>query len=206
MSTASEPTITRLARPQLPQAAQVLARAFHTDPMSTYMLPDESRREAALAAFFRATLRIAFWNGQVETTPGLEGVAVWLAPGKTDFTWPVILRSRLILLPIHFGGASYQRFMRTVESFDQDHQRVIGGRYWYLLHLGVAPGQQGQGIGSRLMGPGLAQADQAGLRCYLETLTEANVRLYQRHGFTIRSENAVQPDGPRFWTMVRDPQ
>lgn len=206
MATIAQMSVIQLAQPQLREAAQVLARAFHTDPMTRYMLPEEPGRDAAMATFFRSTLRVAFWRGQIYTTSGLDGLAVWLEPGKTSFPVHVVLRSGLIFLPLAFGNAAFLRFLTTVQGFERAQHQVISGRYWYLLHLGVEPGRQGQGIGSRLLGPGLAQADRDHVPCYLETLTEVNLPLYERHGFQVRSENRIQPDGPHFWTMTRDPQ
>ena len=46
-------------------------------------------------------------------------------------------------------------------------------------------------------------ADAAGLPCYLETETAANVGYYRHHGFEVRTEWDVPPDGPHMWGMLR---
>ena len=79
-----------------------------------------------------------------------------------------------------------------------------GTECWHLFILGVAPGRQGQGVGSRLIAPVLAAADRSGQLCYLETLEERNLAFYARHRFTV-GEHVQRPGVPGFWTMVRRP-
>ena len=91
-----------------------------------------------------------------------------------------------------------KRFGRLTSAFEEAGARVRGDRYWHLFILGVAPGHQGQGVGSRLLAPVLAQADAAGERCYLETLEEHNLAFYARHGFAV-GEEVSRPGLPTFW-------
>lgn len=77
---------------------------------------------------------------------------------------------------------------------------------WYLGVLGVEPDRQGQGWGARLMKPVLARADAAGLPVSLETLREANVAYYRRHGFEVAVSRPLPGGGPTFWVMKRPPQ
>ena len=79
--------------------------------------------------------------------------------------------------------------------------RVPG--WWYINVIAVVPEAQAQGIGAALMGVVFDIADAAGLPCYLETETEANVAYYQRHGFDVRTEWDVAGDGPHMWGMLR---
>jgi hypothetical protein len=52
----------------------------------------------------------------------------------------------------------------------------------------------------------LAQADRAGLHCWLDTHQEQNVRLYERHGFEV-SERAELPGHPiPVYGMLRRPR
>ena len=61
---------------------------------------------------------------------------------------------------------------------------VIDEPAWYLSIVGVAPSAQGHGIGARLIEPTLAEADEAGAHCYLETFDPRNPRFYERPGFS----------------------
>ena len=51
---------------------------------------------------------------------------------------------------------------------------------------------------------GTDQADAAGLPCYPETGTEANVAFYSRRGFEVTGE--AKAEGASVWAMVRPPQ
>jgi len=45
--------------------------------------------------------------------------------------------------------------------------------------------------------------DAAGLPCYLETLEEKNVRLYEHFGFTVLEQTAVPDTYLTVWAMLR---
>ena len=75
----------------------------------------------------------------------------------------------------------------------------------YLRVLGCDPNRQGQGIGSRLLEPTLAQCDTRGEPAYLESSNEKNLSFYRRHGFETTAE-VVTHLGARAWLMWRAPR
>jgi ribosomal protein S18 acetylase RimI-like enzyme len=79
--------------------------------------------------------------------------------------------------------------------------------HWNLETLGIRREAQGGGIGSRLMAPGVARADDAGLPCYLTTAKEQNLAFYERFGFEATQEALpLVPGGPTQWGMRRLPR
>ncbi|MFI1720802.1 GNAT family N-acetyltransferase [Streptomyces sp. NPDC020489] len=71
--------------------------------------------------------------------------------------------------------------------------------YW-LEHFYLAPDLQGDGIGSAVLGLLLERCDREGLPVRLNVLQGgAARRLYERHGFTVESEDPVDV------FMVREP-
>jgi hypothetical protein len=52
----------------------------------------------------------------------------------------------------------------------------------------------------------LARIDEAGLPCYLETLEEQNIRLYEHFGFTVAEESAIPETSLTNWAMLREPR
>jgi ribosomal protein S18 acetylase RimI-like enzyme len=77
--------------------------------------------------------------------------------------------------------------------------------HFYLAVVGVEPGSQGRGLGSRLMHPVLSEADGAGTAAYLEASTPRSRALYERHGFEVVEEIRLPRGGPAIWRMWRDP-
>lgn len=65
------------------------------------------------------------------------------------------------------------------------------GRHW-LEHFYLAPRHQGRGLGSAVLRGLLARTDAEGRAVGLNVLQgSAARRLYERHGFTVESEDAI---------------
>ncbi|HEY2635810.1 MAG TPA: GNAT family N-acetyltransferase, partial [Solirubrobacteraceae bacterium] len=71
-------------------------------------------------------------------------------------------------------------------------------------YIGVAPGHQGRGLGTRLMRPTLDECDARGLPAYLEASSERNRALYERLGFVVQRELRFA-GSPPIWPMLRPP-
>jgi ribosomal protein S18 acetylase RimI-like enzyme len=186
-------------------AAEVLALAFQNDPIARYVMPDETHRCRVLRWMFQRHLRYGQRYGVISTTTTVDGVAIWLPPGQTTQTLGRLLRTGALLAPLKFGWGAFQRSMTFMAHLTTWHRQYAPDAHWYLFYLGVAPTQQGRGIGSALLQPVLARADADQLPCYLETGTERNLGFYQRHGFAVVAEGALPRGGPRLWAMRRAP-
>lgn len=75
----------------------------------------------------------------------------------------------------------------------------------FLETMGTRPDHWRKGHGARVLGPGLALADEQHLMSALETSTEGNVTFYQSAGFEIIDHRAIPDGGPDVWTMWRSP-
>ena len=191
----------------LAEAAGVLTRSFLTTPNFVDLFPDEEARARALPHVQRACLRDALRAGHVyAASRGDEilGVAAWLPPGG----FPLSARRQLAAAPDMarvFAAAprSLGRLLQFTSGLAKLHPEQP---HWYLEAVGVEPGARGMGIGTRLLEPVLARADEAGQPCYLETMTERNVAWYGRLGFEVRSAGVTfTRGGPPNWTMFRRP-
>jgi GNAT superfamily N-acetyltransferase len=74
--------------------------------------------------------------------------------------------------------------------------------HWYLAVLGTDPRRQHRGVGSALLAPILARCDADRVPAYLESSKRTNVPFYERHGFRVVGELAIQ-GGPVIWRMLR---
>lgn len=190
------------------EAASVLARSFHDNPNFVYLFPDERARARALPRLQQMCLHDALGFGRVyAATLGGEivGVAAWLPPAA----FPLSPRRQLRALPdmvriLAAAPRSIPRLMRFMASVNKLHPEQP---YWYLEVVGVEFAAQGLGVGTRLLEPVLARADEVGQRCYLETMTERNVAWYGTLGFdVVRAGVTFSPGGPPNWTMLRHPR
>lgn len=183
----------------VPALAVTLARAFNENPGMSWVVPDPAKRPVRLERLFGVLLE-HFWvpHGECTTTVGVEGAALWMPPGLWHLPAPQGLR----LLPRLTGAVrgNVTRAIRGAAITDAMHPS--DPPHWYLAVLGVDPPAQGRGFGSHLLAPGLRRCDENSMPAYLETDTERNVAMYERHGFEVVGEVAL-PGGTPIWLMWR---
>jgi ribosomal protein S18 acetylase RimI-like enzyme len=185
------------------QAAELLARAFHNDPLYMLVIPEADKRAEVLSWLFDRVVHYSLLYGEVHTTRMLEGVACWLPPGQTELTVGRVVRSGLYATPLKMGLAAYRHFDTYMGYADKLHKRYAPESHWYLWAIGVNPLSQGRGIGSRLMEAVLVRASADGAACYLETGVKRNIRFYEKHGFKVVGEGRVPGQGVQVWAMLR---
>jgi GNAT superfamily N-acetyltransferase len=190
--------VRRAAGADLPALGRSLAAAFHDDPVLGWIVPDADRRRERFPALFAAFGEAFLLHDETYVTADGAGAALWSPPGVEP------------IIPAHeevFIG-------RLTEILEADTERA--GQYpevadthhpvepcFYLQFVGVEPGRQGRGTGSRLLSGVLTRCDEQGTPAYLEATSPDNRRLYERHGFETVDE-LVLPDGPPIWTMWRE--
>lgn len=177
----------------------VLAAAFFGDPITVWLLPDESRRAAALRRGLGHALRETYLpHGGAWTTDALDGVALWAKPDRPK---PSALE-QLGSLPT-FAAVFGRRLPRALRAFASVEKRRPAEPHWFLDVIAVRPDRQGHGIGSALVATGLAEADRAAVPAFVVTSNARNVPLYERFGFAVAEEYDAGP--VHAWAMLRPP-
>ncbi len=193
---------------RLAAAAAVATRAFLDDPLYTYMVPDDAERERCLGGYMEAFFDFVHLYGEIQTAPGLSGVACWLSPWKAKpVLWQVVRTGFAVPRAVlRFSKDARARLGDLATYLNKAHGQAVRGRHWQLVVLAVDPPMQGRGVGTQLIQPGLRRADAEGLPCYLDTQNDRNVRFYERFGFELASEGEVPGHPVRIWAMMCQPR
>jgi ribosomal protein S18 acetylase RimI-like enzyme len=192
----------RASRADVPAISRTLSRAFFTDPVASWLLPDVSRRHAMLERFFHLALeKIHLQHQEVYVADDGVAAALWDPPGTWRPSPADLVRVFGGLIP--FLGTGLVRGFRVQTLLERKHPRR---RHFYLATLGTDPDHQNHGIGSALLRHVLVRCDAEGIPAYLEASSEDNRRLYLRHGFAISEVIQLPGGGPPMWLMWRDPR
>jgi ribosomal protein S18 acetylase RimI-like enzyme len=183
--------------------AAVLSRAFYNDPYYLWIMPNDERRMAQLHWWMKILLRYTFIYGSIHHTEDHKGIAMWVGPDEPVLHDVKILSMGVIMYPFKIGVRNFLRVLDISGQWNKEHKK-LAKQHYYLMVIGVEPEFQGKGIGSRLMRVGLDRADDAGLECYLETVTEEDVAFYRKRDFDIIVNRGFGVNS-EYWLMTRAP-
>ncbi|MEV0220188.1 GNAT family N-acetyltransferase [Streptomyces sp. NPDC050704] len=177
---------------------RLLDEAFQDDPVSGWVFPDAEHRRRRHPLLMGAFLDIVLDEGYVDITEDGSACALWFSvPAEAheeDEDGPALLR----------------------EAVDPENERVEligrltadihpkGRAHEYLWMIAVAPGRQGEGLGTALIEHVLGRCDGEGLAAYLEASSSRSRVLYERLGFASTGRVLDLPSGPPMWPMWRE--
>ena len=154
---------------------EVLIAAFADDPPSRWLYPDEDDFRRDFPNFARAFAGDCLELGTACCADDGKAFALWLPPGsgadEAALVDHVVWR---------IESHRHDEVFAVFEALGRVHPIEP---HWYLPLIGVDPVYQGGGLGSALLRHALDRCDGEGMPAYLEATREANVRLYERHGF-----------------------
>ncbi|MER7234575.1 GNAT family N-acetyltransferase [Streptomyces olivaceus] len=187
------------------RVVRLLDEAFQDDPVSSWVFPGVEYRRRTHHRLMAAFADAVFADGRIDLTEDASACALWLpfpAEGDVDAGDP--------------GAGDVPARVR--EAVDPENERVeliarltedihpAGRAHAYLWMIGVAPGRQGEGLGTALIGTVLDRCDREALPAYLEASSARSKVLYERLGFEFTGRALDLPDGPRMWPMWREPR
>jgi ribosomal protein S18 acetylase RimI-like enzyme len=179
------------------RAVDILARAFHDDPVMNWMSPHPD----FIHTFFSITLPVFLPEGLTYIDARGRGAAVWLGP-NTRLHWPAT-PANLCRMARVCGARGFYRFARAGLATARFHPSEP---HYYLFLLGALPECQGQGIGSALISHVLRKCDDDILPAYLENSKRENLAFYRGHGFEVVDEIRFANGAPPVWLMWRPPR
>lgn len=186
--------------------ADVLARAFQDDPGAIVFDPDPAGRRAMLPSFFRSFVAAGLAEAGEIVLSGapVEGIACWFGPNRHGPSSEAMEAHGFGAVLEAWGPEASRRIVAMTGEIEAQHQRRMRDPHLRLDFFGVDPDRQGSGIGSVLIEHGHRIADEFGLPCYLETLTESNVRYYERRRYRVIGQYPVGDSVP-VYAMTRQP-
>jgi ribosomal protein S18 acetylase RimI-like enzyme len=194
----------RLGKSHIPAAAGVLVSAFLEYPLLRDSFAEAAQREKVASFFFRLSRYYAIRYGETyATSSNLEAVAVWIHSDHYSVPLRKAVRSVPLSVILGFGRAGGGRMKYPSAYIDAVHGRLAPFEHWYLQAIGVAPRFRGEGYASKLLRPMLARTDEEGLPCYLETVDERNVQIYEHFGFELVEKAGIPKTGLTNWAMLR---
>ncbi|UCC16163.1 MAG: GNAT family N-acetyltransferase [Dehalococcoidales bacterium] len=188
------------------QAAGTLARAFYDYPLLKHYYPENAVREKIAYFFVASGVYSGTSRGEVYTTSAdMEGVAVWILSDHYSMTFLRMIRTVPFSVILGLLRNGFQRMESVGDYLDETHQRLLPYKHMYLQMIGVDPQHQGKGFAGKLIKLMLTRLDVEKMPCYLETLDEKNVSLYEHFGFKLLEESNIPGTPLTNWAMLRDP-
>ena len=194
-----------------PATVAALVDSLRDDPfyatITEEFADNEARRRQALARYFDYSMSEGARMGRLVVWPdqAVGAAAVWLLPAETS-VYDAEAKAKAEFLVAALGAAGGDAYRRIIDFMQPRAAAAVAASAWYLSIVGVTPSAQGQGIGRRLIEPTLADADDAGVACYLETFDGRNPGFYQRLGFSAVGSHAEPVTGAIYTIMCRNPK
>lgn len=189
-----------ISRDDVPPVADLLARAFHDDPVVAWGIPDPARRAVCSARAFAAILELYVPKGHVYADARRLSATLW-APPDDGQVGPAAIARLLPQLARVYGA----RLPLVLAGLVRVQRHRPEQPHWYLAYLGTDPDHQGRGLAAAVLAPVLERCDRDQQPAYLEASKPELVPYYQRHGFEVVRQLRL-PAGPRLWCMWRSPR
>lgn len=165
-----------------PKIVSALVEALEGDPFYVAITcdfgEDPAGRTRALTSYFDHSMTEGFRFGRCVLMSDVLGAAIWSLPALAQARAE---KGRFVSGVL--GKRGLDNYLRIVDFMKARAKPLVPQDAWYLSILGVAPSEQGKGLGARLLAPTLAEADHHGATCYLETFAPQSRRFYTRAGF-----------------------
>lgn len=180
---------TPLRESELNEVSKVVAKAFlHTPSYVEIFRGSDEEKQYHLQELFQRNLSMV----QSKATNSIHCYytddsrqelvcSFMLVPANLEFSlWDKIVHGLLTLLFI-YGWTTFMRLIYGADHHDDLFAKIMQGRpHLQVQRMIVNPAMQGKGLGSKLLGEALKEADRQGLPVVLGTQEERNVTFYTR--------------------------
>lgn len=190
--TAAHVTIENLTRRHLADAVEVIAQAFHKNPLAEHAFPntEPELRLRRVRRIYRAVMEMALQRGRVfvvRQSGRVAGAAVAYPPRESDQS--LLSRTLSGVGALTVGPRASMRYV----AYEREIRKMRPQEpHWYLFFLGVTPAFHGQGIGRAFVRHICRMADADGVDCYLETSVQSQLDFYAEYGFELVESRSLK--------------
>ena len=161
----------------------IAGAAFYDDPVMSWALRDDDRRLGQLTVMFRGLAEDVVPDRGRVLVADEASACFWRDPtfdhhAEADDAGPD--GDAGTDRPSPFTPDEQARFAILGAAMHEAHPT---DEHWYLNVVATLPTHRSRGLGAAVLAPIIAEADAAGLPCYLESTNPRNRTLYYRHGF-----------------------
>lgn len=196
-------SVRNAVREDINHLAETLSAAFDSDPVMSWCIRQDEKRQQALRLCFNYILRDSFRYSEVTCTTDLDGCAIWVPPNRSIGASTISEMIRSLPDFIHWMGLGRINRWITLQRMEDKYRPQTP--HFYLAFLAVSPSKQGKGYGTALLEYQIARLDAERLPAYLESSNIRNNPLYERYEFKVIKEMKL-PNGPTEWCMWREPR
>ncbi|PVH88973.1 hypothetical protein DL98DRAFT_508815 [Cadophora sp. DSE1049] len=190
-SKTDEVSITMGGREYVPRAIPLMAEAFATDPVITYLLHHmtQAQLSAYLPKYFDGLLTAAAMNkGIFAEADDFKSCTILIPPGcHVDNFWTLIPAGFIGMVWDVGIAATYRMLGDLSPKVDAVKAKALGGqkRYYYVFFTATDAAARGQGLCSKLIRKFQDIAQKDGLPIWIEGTTDNSARVYAKCGFEL---------------------
>lgn len=199
--------VCRLGQDWREQIATTVALAFAEDPVWQWLVGiDRTLTLDEALPLARGLVARSSAADEIHGFRDHRAIALWSAPAG-QVTEEIAAASEAQAEPFWTAiaeqvGGGMERLGALAETMRANHPDEP---HWYLSIVGVRPGLQGQGLGTRVLAPMLDRCDRLGIATYLESSNPRNHSLYHRLGYDDLGDITVL-DSPPLRRFLRGPK
>ncbi|MBS1512805.1 MAG: GNAT family N-acetyltransferase [Bacteroidetes bacterium] len=162
----------------------ILTHSFIDNKSVNYIVKQDKKKVKRIKSLMKYSFDICYLYGDVFLSDDRKGCALILRPDRKKTT----LRSILLDLKLVVCVAGFSNIKRAISRESAISNVHPGKNIYYLWFIGVESSQQGQGVGSHLLGEIIQKGSSENRAICLETSTLKNIPWYERYGFRIYKE------------------
>ncbi|SDE66955.1 Acetyltransferase (GNAT) family protein [Mucilaginibacter pineti] len=179
-----------------PIVSEILVKSFREN-LSVNYITGGSANQKRIRSLMNYAFEVCFLFGEVLVSEDAQACALLVNPKRKKTTF----KSLLLDLGLVWNCIGFSKALAVMKREKRIHQLQVSGRVAYLWFIGVEPGAQHQGIGSRLLDEVIACCEKQNRMVILETSTLKNIPWYEKFGFRVYGQLDF---GYRLFFMKRD--